>query len=64
MAAYTHAFQTLLLELPNITEEDKLFAYSCGLKKEIAAMVQISNPATMDAAAVTADNIDAVYWER
>jgi hypothetical protein len=63
VAAYTHTFRTILLDLPNMNEADRLFAYIRGLKKEVAALVQVSNPITVAAAATTAENIDAVYWE-
>ena len=63
VAAYTHAFRTILLDLSGLAEADRLFAYIRGLKQNIAALVQVSNPVTVKAAARTAKNIDAVYWE-
>jgi Retrotransposon gag protein len=60
---YTHQFRTILLELPDMAEADRLFAYVRGLKSNIAALVQVSNPQTVSAAAATAESVDAIFWE-
>jgi hypothetical protein len=60
---YTHRFHTLLLDLRDLGEADHLFLFSHGLKHDVAAMVQLSNPTTWEAAAVTTENIDAVLFE-
>lgn len=54
----------LLLDIPNMSEEDQLFQYLRGLKRDIAAFVQVSNPSNYLAAMTTAENVDAVFWER
>ena len=63
VAAYTHEFRAIVLDLPEMGEADRLFAYIRGLKPQVAALVQVSNPATVAAAAITAENVDAIYWE-
>jgi hypothetical protein len=55
--------QTTSVDITEMSEADRLFSYIRGLKKEIAALVQVSNPQSVAAAASTAENIDAVYWE-
>src|SRR3954452_17917213 len=63
VANYAHRFRTLLLNIPDLSEADRLFLFTRGLKRDVAAMVQLSNPATWEAAAVTAENVDAVLFE-
>jgi hypothetical protein len=63
VAIYAHKFRTLLLDLRDLGEADRLFLFSRGLKRDVAAMVQLSNPVNWEAAAVTAENIDAVLFE-
>src|SRR4051812_16670295 len=64
VATYTHRFRMLLLNIPDLSKADRLFLFVCGLKKEVTALVHLSNPLTWTSAAVTTENIDAVLWER
>src|SRR3954469_14835161 len=63
VANYVHKFRTLLLNLADLGEADRLFLFNRGLKREVAALVQLSNPPSWEAAAVTAENVDSVMFE-
>src|SRR3954454_14235083 len=63
VANYAHRFRTLLLNIPDLSEADRLFLFTRGLKRDVAAMVQLSSPTSWETAAITAENIDSVLFE-
>ena len=58
--AYTHAFRSVALEIPQMTEEEKLDKFLRGLKDETRVPVELRGPTTMEEAATFAERVDAI----
>jgi hypothetical protein len=60
---YNTAFRELMLELPNMHEEDRIHAYLKGLKAQIASLVAMQRPTTILDAQRMADTADSIQWQ-
>lgn len=58
--AYIHAFRSIALEIPSMTEEEKLDKFLRGLRDEIRVPVELRGPTSMEEAATFAERVDAI----
>ena len=61
---YVYAFRSIILEIPNITDDEKLDRFIRGLKPNVREKVEIENPSTMDEAASLAERIDTITYRQ
>lgn len=54
VSAYNDYFNDLVVQIPELSEEQKVFDYVCGLKEEIAIKVEETDPETLSEAMSTA----------
>lgn len=62
VAIYLIEFRNAVLEIPDMSEGEKLARFSEGLKPHILLEVRKENPRTLDAAANIALNVDGAYY--
>ena len=62
--AYVHAFRTIVLEIPSMTEEEKLDKFLRDLKNDIRIQVELQSPNTMEEAATLAERVDSIISRR
>jgi hypothetical protein len=59
---YNTEFRKIMLQLPNMHEEDRIHAYIKGLKPSVASQVAMQQPATLLQAQRLADTSDAIQF--
>ena len=62
VSSYLNEFRNLVLNIPNMTEDEKLDKFCAGLKPEIRLEVLKSGPVTVDNAARIALNVDSALF--
>ena len=62
VATYTHEFRALILEIPGMTEDERLDRYKRGLKYNIRKELELREPSTMSEAIRMAERLDAVEF--
>ena len=60
---YNTEFRKLMLQLPNMHEEDRVHAYIKGLKPSVASQVAMQQPDTLLKAQQLADTSDAIQFQ-
>lgn len=59
---YVEEFKTQVLNIPDITDAEKMDKFRRGLKRDVRLHVAFANPATFDAAVTVAEQIDEVLY--
>ena len=62
MHLYTIEFRNIALDIPSITDEEKLDKFLCGLKRKTREQVELKEPATFDEAVRLAERFDTLAW--
>lgn len=60
--AYVEEFKSQVLNIPDITDAEKLDKFRRGLKREVRLHVAFANPPTFDSAVTVAEQIDEVLY--
>lgn len=60
--AYVEEFKALVLNIPDITDAEKLDKFRRGLKRDVRLHVAFANPPTFDQAVTVAEQIDEVLY--
>jgi len=60
--AYVEEFKAQALNIPDITDAEKLDRFRRGLKRDVRLHVAFANPATFDSAVTVAEQIDEVLY--
>lgn len=61
---YTYEFRLIALEIPGLTDEEKLDRYVRGLKPATRREVEVRDPTTFDEAARIAERYDQISFQR
>lgn len=61
---YSTEFRNLSLDIPDMSEGDKLDRYIRGLKQEIQREVDMKEPANFEEAVRLAERLDSLLWKR
>ena len=59
---YAQRFQTLLLDLPTMHEDDRVWAFCAGLKPNVRVLVELARPKDLLAAIQVADTSDSTLY--
>ena len=62
VAAYLAEFRNVVIDIPDMSEGEKLARFSEGLKPHILLEVRKENPMRLDAAATIALSVDGAYY--
>lgn len=62
--AYAQEFNTYMLELPHMDENDRIHRFIRGLKPEVRIHVKLQQPTTLHDAVELAIKADSMVWER
>jgi hypothetical protein len=62
--SYTNEFNNLILKLPMLTTEDKIFFYKEGLKPDVRMQVSIARPQSLIHAKEVADMADDILYNK
>ena len=62
--AYAQTFNTYMLELPHMDENDRIHRFIRGLKPEVRIHVKLQQPTTLHDAVELAIKADSMVWER
>jgi hypothetical protein len=60
---YNSAFREIMMELPNMDEEDRIHIYIKGLKSHVASQVAMHGPTTLLEAQRLADTADTIHFQ-
>lgn len=60
--AYTNEFKRLLLNIPDMSENEKLDRYRRGLKTQVRLHVVFANPETFEQTCLLAEQIDSIIY--
>jgi len=60
---YSANFRSLVLEIPGITEDEKIDRFSRGLKDNVRLEVELREPATLNEAIKVADRYDTITFQ-
>jgi hypothetical protein len=63
MFAYAADFNAVMLELPHMDENDRIWRFVNGLRPQVRMQVKLHNPRTLHEAVEIAIKADAVVWE-
>lgn len=61
--SYATAFRNIALDIPGMTNEEKLDKFSRGLKRTIREHVEMKEPATFEEAVRLAERYDTLSWQ-
>lgn len=64
VSAYAQEFNTYMLELPHMDENDRIHRFIRGLKPEVRIHVKLQQPTTLHDAVELAIKADSMVWER
>ena len=59
---YTDEFKRLVLNIPDISEPEKMDRYRRGLKTQVKLLTTFANPGNFDAMCLTAEQIDCILF--
>jgi hypothetical protein len=60
--AYVHAYRSLILDIPDMAENEKLDRFVRGLKERVRKEVELRDPTSLDEAIKIADRVDAITY--
>lgn len=63
VAAYSHAFRTIMQELPDMHEGDAMHYFKKGLKEAVGIQVGLQRPTNLEEAEEMADTVDSILFE-
>ena len=61
--AYTNEFNKLMLKLPMLSEEDKVYNFKKGLKTDVKIQVELRGYTDMTELKAAADRVDDLLWQ-
>ena len=63
VTTYNHEFRAIMLELPDMDQATRMNYYMSGLKDNVRPFVAMQTPATLAAAEIIAERVDAVTYK-